>query len=791
MFFHTHTHSEYSVLDGMSRVKQLVNKAKSDSQKAIALTEHGKMASVPELLLECKANDIKPIVGQEFYITQTNKERDRQNTHHITLLGLNDSGYKILCELSSIASEKDNFYYNPRIDHEILRGYSQKDLKNIVAYTACMNGEIPQAILKNKSKQAIEILKIYRNIFPNLFLEFMSHAIQETDDEEEILFRKSERKINKALWEIHNKYDIPIVITNDSHYTNRKQAKAHNVLLAIQSGSTIDNPSRFKFTGEGYWFKTENEMKKVFPQEIWKESSKSLSWIYENSNIKLKEFTDNKFYIPNTGEKNPLKKVASICLTNLKQRIKKEDWPKYKKQLAYELNVVDKAKFTNEFLVVYDYVNWARNNGISVSEGRGSMVGVLISYLMRITNVDPLRFNLSFENALNPARPSLPDFDIDFDNKEAVIDYVKNKYGEDNVMKIGTFNRMNPRSLLGSILRAKGYNNSDIIQYTKELPDTFDIVGAKASGDLKVILSDLSSNLEDLMSNDKEIAKLMFEFDGLIKSMGSHAGGIIIADGTQSLRKMIPGVRIRDDTELVSQFDKKDVEKIGFIKFDILSITTLKLMKETISLIGSNVFENFPDNSELDDEKVFDLINNDLLTFVFQLDGIANRSVIKKIDGIHNFEDIVSVTSLSRPGSAKFIPEFAKNKKKKKIKYLVKELAPILDRSNGVILYIEQVMKMVQEISGFDFAQIDNVRKMIKGKDRALFAEIRPSFIEGCIENGYSKQKAELLWQMIESVSGYLFNRAHAVAYSLIAYMTAYLKAYYPLEFFYSRNEYS
>ena len=290
--------------------------------------------------------------------------------------------------------------------------------------------------------------------------------------------------------------------------------------LAIQTGSKIDEEDRFRFSGSGYWFKNTKEMSKLFSNDVWKNSNKSLKWIYDNSNIKLTEFTDKKFYIPDVGYKNPSKVIRNICIKNLKKLVKRSKWIKYTKQLDYELSVVKKANYENEFLIVYDYVNWARRNDVVVGGGRGSMVGVLISYLMGITNVDPIRFNLSFERAINPARPSLPDFDVDFSDKNKVIEYVKQKYGEDNVMKIGTFNRMNPRSLLGSIMKTKGYTFQQSIKYTKQLPDTFDIVGAKVSSDLREMLSEVSDDINDLFDKDEEIYQLMFDYNGLVKNMG-------------------------------------------------------------------------------------------------------------------------------------------------------------------------------------------------------------------------------------------------------------------------------
>ena len=578
----------------MSKVEDLVKKARLYKQDAIAITDHGKMASVPELITYSRKYDVKPIVGQEFYITPDASIKTREvSNHHIILLALNDNGYKLLCELSSEASLAENFYYYPRIDHEILRKCGKK-LNDIVAYTGCLNGEIPELVISGKRKQALNMLNVYRNIFPNLFLEMQRHG-----GRDDIEFKNRERMVNKFLWQVNKEYDIPFVITNDSHFTDKKQARAHDVLLAIQTGSKIDEENRFRFSGSGYWFKNTKEMSRLFSNDVWKNSNKSLKWIYDNSNIKLAEFTDKKFYIPDVGYKNPSKVIRNICLKNLKKLVKRNKWIKYTKQLDYELSVVKKANYENEFLIVYDYVNWARRNDVVVGGGRGSMVGVLISYLMGITNVDPIRFNLSFERAINPARPSLPDFDVDFSDKNKVIEYVKQKYGEDNVMKIGTFNRMNPRSLLGSIMKTKGYTFQQSIKYTKQLPDTFDIVGAKVSSDLREMLSEVSDDINDLFDKDEEIYQLMFDYNGLVKNMGSHAGGVIIADGTKNLKQYIPGIRVREDTELVSQFDKKDIEKIGFIKFDILGITTLQLIKSTIDYIGHDVFKNFPNDSRL------------------------------------------------------------------------------------------------------------------------------------------------------------------------------------------------
>jgi DNA polymerase-3 subunit alpha len=783
-FIHLHTHSEYSMLDGMSRVSDIVKAVKEDGQKAVAITDHGHLGSVPELLSVARKEDIKPIIGQEFYITPNGGEKDSKvSNNHIILLALDRQGYQLLCYLSSEASKPELFYRRPRIDHHLLRKHS-KDLKHIVALSACLSGEIPNAILKGDEKEAQRLVSLYSSLFPNFFFEFMAHGIWKKKNKEEKQFYRDEQLVNETLYKWSKEYNIPLVITNDSHYIEAGQAQQHEYLLAAQTGSKIEDVKRFKFHGTGYHIKTTAEMRQVFDREIWKESLRSMRWIYDNTDIRLPEFTDRKFYIPDAGFKDPDREIARICLVNLKERVKEEDWSRYKKQLKYELGVVKESGFANEFLIVYEYVNWGKKNGIFVGSGRGSMAGVLISYLMRITDVDPIRFNLSFERALNPARPSLPDFDIDFDDKDAIIEHCKAIYGEENVMKIGTFNRMNPRSLLGSVLKLIGMPFQEAVTYTKQLPDTFEIIGAKASGDLKDIFANASGDLGELFERDQRIPELMGAWNGLVKSMGSHAGGVIISDGSKRIRDFIPGTRISEDKELVSQFDKKDVEKLGFIKFDILSIKTLSIIRECIELIGYDPFENFPDTSEINDPQVFELINTGLLKYVFQLDGYACRNTIKTINGIKSFEDIVSVISIARPGTSQFIPEFAENRKTGgKGKYLHKWLKPILDSSYGVILYQEQVMQIAQKIAGFNMIQVDDIKEMIKGKDRAKFDALKPIFIQGAIGKGIKKKIALGIWRMIEASSGYLYNRAHAVSYSLITYQTAWLKAHFPLEF--------
>ena len=781
-FVHLHSHSEYSKLDGMSRVEDMVDKALEYEQKALAITDHGHMGSVPELYMIAKQKGIKPIIGQEFYLVDDVTKRERgEKRNHLVMLALNREGYKTLCKLSSLAAQ--NMFYYPRIDHNILRTYS-KEFGNIVATSSCMSGEIPSAILAGDRKLTLKQLEFYNSVFPNFFLEFMKHG-KKSKDLEEQQFHVDEERINGNLMKLHKQYNIPLIVTNDSHYIHRKDNHDHEVWLCMQTSGKMSDGNRFRFNGSGYHFCSSEQMEAKFPKKVWKKSEESMAWIVENTNIDLYEFTDKKHFIPSYGKKDPDEELKQLCLKGLKERIPKKKRKAYKKELLRQLKVIKECGYADEFLIVNDYVQWARRQGIAVGSGRGSMVGVLVSYLCGITDIDPIRFDLSFERALNPERPSLPDFDIDFSEKDKVLDYLRDKYGEENTMQIGTYNRLQPRSLLRNVLRVFEYPYQQSIQLTKQLPDMAEIIGDKASGELDDIVEQSPPELAELFQNDRRILPLMNKFSGLILSMGTHAGGMLIGDGSKPIRELIPTIKVKEEQELISQFDKSAIEKqLGFVKFDILGLTTLRIIQECVRLIGKDPFVKFPDGDKMDDKKTFDLINSGNLTYVFQLDGMANRMFIDTVKGLHEFEDIVISTSIARPGSAQFIPELARNRKRGKINYLHKDLEPILGNSEGILIYQEQVMAIAQRIAGFNMIEVDDIKDMIKGKDRKKFDAIKPKFIQGSIKNGYKEKVAEKMWALIEKASGYLFNRSHAVSYSVTTYQTAWLKAHYPLEFF-------
>ena len=782
-FVHLHSHSEYSVLDGLSRVKEIVDKAVEYKQKAVAITDHGHLGSVPTFYTYAKEKGIKPIIGQEFYIVDdTSSKNKEEKRNHIIILAINGQGYKTLCKLSTEASE--HFYYKPRIDGEILRKYS-KEFDNIIALSGCMSSPLSQSIVKEDDKLARKLVQFYNILFPNFYLEFQKHGYRKPKLLGEFNFSRDENIINKRLLEFHKEYNIPIVVTNDSHYIDSEDRDDHEVLLAIQTASKMDDSKRFKFNGKGYSFCDARSMQKKFSEYVWSMSEKSMEKIVKQIDMHLPEFDNKKHFIPTFGLKNPNEKLRQLSLIGLRKRVPKSKQKKYKKHLKYQLKVIEECGYADEFLIVKDYVDHARLNGIQVGSGRGSMSGVLISYLLGITDIDPIRFNLSFERALNPERPSLPDFDIDFSDKDFVIKYLKEKYGYENTMQVGTYNRMHYRSLLRALLKTFGYDYQTSIKYTKQLPDIVDIIAEKSTDDFQELRKAIKGDLSKLFDNDERISHLMHKFNGLVQSVGTHAGGLLIGDNNLKIRELIPTFKIASEKDLISQFDKKVVEKqLGFVKFDILGITTLEIIQNCLKLIGKDIFDSFPDNDKLDDRKTFELLNSGNLTYVFQLDGAANRITIDSIGGIHGFEDIVITTSISRPGTSQFISELAENKKNGVSKYIHKDLENILGSTYGVLLYQEQVMDIARHFANFSMSEVDDIKEMIKGKDHSEFEAMKPKFIKGCVDNGYKNKMAMEIWRIIERASGYLYNRSHAVSYSVITYQTAYLKAHYPLEFF-------
>ncbi len=788
-FAHLHTHSEFSILDGLSRVTDIVDKAKSLGHGSVAITDHGHMGNVPEFYSYAKKQGINPIIGEEFYIVPDASVHDKEKRYfHIVLLARNEAGYHVLSDLSTQASNGDRFYYKPRIDWNLLSEYSGK-FDDIIALSGCLNGEIPWNLNNGKPKRAEKILRLYRALFPHFYLEFQKHATQHDS------FEVDELNANKELLRLGRKYDVPLVVTADSHYTEEEDCHYHEVLLAMQTKTTLDDEKRFKFNGSGYHIRSVEEMRGLFPK-LWPEFRRSIRGITKSVFIDIPDLNQTVWHMPDSGIKgDPAEYFSRVTNKALRRKVRqglvaKKDYPRYKKQLDYEEDIINASNFAENFIITEDYVGWARDSDIFVGYGRGSMAAVMGYWLMDIGTIDPIKFDLMFERAINPARPSIPDFDIDFDvaGRGKVIQYLRDKYGKDNVELMGTFGRMKPRAVLQRVMRVLGFQYTDILKYTKMLPESVEIDNSKSSADFREVMESFDPELGELLDDYPEIAEYCLKFQGLIFSMGTHASGVIITDEKKPLREHVPHIYVKEAGNLVTQYDMNGMKKLGFVKFDILGLKTLDKVRDTLNMVGRfKEFIHFPEGFDLEDKKVFATIASGHLKGIFQLEGYANRMAVAKVGKIESFEDIVSIISIARPGVSKFIPQFAHNKHHPEdIEYIDERLAPILNRSYGVVLLQEQIMEIARVFAAYDNAQLDDIKETIKAKNPAKFKEMKPLFLKACRDNGVKKSTRKHLWALIEDAAGYLYNRAHAVSYAVVTYLTAYLKTYYRNEWFVS-----
>lgn len=789
-FVHLHCHSEFSPLDGLCRVSELVAEAERHNMPAIALTDHGNIAGAPEFYYEARANDVVPIMGQEFYIVPDTSIKDPKEDEfienkHIILLALNLEGWRTLVELSSIANKRENYHYKPRVDYNMLREY---DFTNIAVLTACLNSEINNG-LRDSMKQADRIVRRYKRLFPNLYLELQRHGrmrwVENSDLQgNEDLFHRDQERYNKYLVRASSKFEIPLVITNDTHYARKDQHDIHDLLLSMQTKKEVAEEERFRFSGTGYHIKSTKEMSRLWKDKpaVWSASQRNIEELCEGvASFSIPEFEAKTWHIPNMPgfDEDPAAYIKRKCIRRLR---KLGLWKnkEYRQRLKHELKVIREANFEQIFVIVEDYVNWAREQGIIVGPGRGSMVGVLVSYLLGITEIDPIRYRLLFERAINPARPSIPDFDIDFENEriEEVIDYVREKYGDDNVMLIGTHMHMAPRMTFKNIMRSLGVPFQQANKITGDLPDSVELVNNKAVNDIDYFFKSTPELKQ--MGEDHEILQPAADaMNGLLRSYGTHAAGVIISDPDRSVQTEVPTMLIPSSGKRVSQYDMEAVKKIHFVKFDFLRLSTLKSIAKAIEYIGHDPLAGA---QEWEDPEVFEMMSQGHLETIFQYQGGAARQCIMEM-GVTSFEDLVAVNALARPGAINFLAPYIEGKRNpKRIKYSCKEVRPILEYTYGVILYQEQVMEIVKELAGWDDLGADEIKEAIKSKSGDKFDKMRPDFIRGCGDNGISEKAALEIWKNIDDYRSYGFNRAHAVAYSAIGYHTAYLKRHYPKE---------
>lgn len=764
-FTHLHVHSHYSLLDGLPKVDELLNYVKELGMDSIALTDHGVLYGAVEFYKKAKEKGIKPIIGSELYLAFEGMRQERpgidDKRYHLVLLVKNEEGYKNLVKLITKA-HLEGFYYKPRIDEELLAQYS----KGLIGLTACLQGKIPRLIMSKKIKEAEELALKYQGIFgkDNFYLEIQHHPkIPE------------QQKVNDVLIALSKKLGIPLVATQDAHYLRPSDTDAQDILMLINTGADINDPERLSMKEEDFSLKSTQEMIDAFrdvPEAIenTRKIQEMCNFEFELGKIKLPHFE-----LPE--EKNTDDFLKELCYQKLEKR-----YPNASKEiidrLEYELSVIRQTGFASYFLIVQDFVNWAKEKRIVVGPGRGSVAGSIVSYILNITNVDPIKYNLLFERFLNPER-ALPDIDLDFTDRRRneVIEYVAQKYGRDKVAQIITFGTMAAKAVIRDVGRALGYNYSYCDRLAKMIPLGFT---------LEQTLSGIDEfrQMYESDSQAKTLIDLAKKLEGVARHASTHACGVVISK--EPLENIVPLQHpTQNDQNIVTQYEMHAIEDLGILKMDFLGLKNLTIIEDTLARIYKihNQSINI-DTIPLDDKKVYELLQKGDTTCVFQLESNGMQRYLKQLKPTE-LEDIISMVALYRPGPMDSIPDFISAKQgKKKITYLHPSLKPILEKTCGVIVTQDQVLEIARSFAGFTYAQADILRKAVGKKIKKLLDEQKEKFIKGAKNTQKTDDKlAEKVWNFIEPFARYGFNRAHAAAYATIAYQTAWLKASYPVEF--------
>ncbi len=772
-FVHLHAHTEYSMLDGASRIKEMFEAAAAADMPACAITDHGVMYGALEFYRSGADAGVKPILGMEGYLfdgDRRDKPPQRENgdkTYHLTLLAADNTGYSNLVKLSSKAWLEGR-HYSPRLDHEILEEHSE----GLICLSGCLSAEIPKAIVAGNPALARRKVAQYREVFGDRFyLELQDHGIP------------AQRPLNDELVAIGTEMGIPWVATNDSHYTHKDDASAHGVLLCIQTGTELSDPNRFKFDSEEFYLKTPEEMRAAFQR--WPGACENTLDVAERCNV---EITFGKMLLPRyeVPEGKTLDGYLSDLVTegvrrrygNSERGISDQT---LSERVAYELRVIRDMDFAGYFLVVQDFVNWAKGQGIRVGPGRGSAAGSVVSYVLGITELDPLRYDLMFERFLNPERNEMPDIDIDFDERRRgdVIRYVSAKYGSDHVAQIVTYGTIKGKQAIKDAARVLGFPYQEGDRLTKMYPP---LIMGRDSG-LESAL-ETSPELKEAFGEGgaaKEIIETALRIENLKRSAGIHAAGVVI--GKDPLIEHVP-LKVGDHGEIVTQYDMTGIEKLGLLKMDFLGLRNLTVIEYALENIRANRgIEADVDNLDLDDPKVYEMLRRGDSDGVFQLESEGMRRLLVQLKP-DRFEHIMALIALYRPGPMAEIPAYIERKNDpSKIVYLHSALEDITKETYGVLVYQEQVVLLLQKLAGYTAGEADNVRKAIGKKKRDIMAEHEPLFIKGCGDFGLSVDEAKRLWGLIQPFADYSFNRAHSAAYAYIAYQTAWLKAHYPVEY--------
>ena len=762
-FVHLHLHTEYSLLDGAARIKEVVSKAKQLGMKALAITDHGVMYGVIPFYRACLEEGIKPIIGCEMYLTPDDYTKKpplkEQKIYHLLLLAESNEGYQNLIRLCTEAHLR-GFHHKPRIDRHLLRKYAD----GLIATSSCLRGEIPQAILRGQYEEARRLIREYLDIFGrnHFYLELQDHKLPE------------QHKVNRILIKWAEEFKIPLVATNDVHYVEKNDHEIHDCLLCIGTGSKLDDENRFRFDSDQFYLKSQDEMKRNFrhvPEAIWN-TVKIAERCHVTIPLEQKWFP--RFPVPDgTNARDYLKK---LCLKGANERYEKIT-DEVLNRLHYELEIIDQMDLNDYFLVVWDFVRFAHENGIAVGPGRGSAAGSLVAYLLNITQIDPIRYGLLFERFLNPERISMPDIDIDFnyERRDEVIRYVVQKYGAEHVAHIITFGTMAPRAAVRDLGRVMDYLYQSVDRLAKMIPASPGMTLQKA------FQTEPRLKQQSLDPKMGKLLKVAEKVEGMPRHVSTHAAGVVIS--SEPLTRFVPLQEGNEGIPL-TQYPMEVLEKIGLLKVDFLGLRNLTIIENALRLI-KETHGKTPDFSQMeyDDPATYQLLSKGETIGVFQLESFGMRQVLKELKPTH-FEDLIAVLALYRPGPMEQIPRFIRAKHGlEKVDYLHPDLEEILESTYGIIVYQEQIMKIAAKMAGFSLGQADILRRAVSKKEKSLLMEQRKAFVKGCIKQGYDEATGEKIYDLIVRFANYGFNRSHSAAYGVLAYQTAYLKANYPLEF--------
>ncbi len=785
-FVHLHLHTEFSLLDGAIGLDKLIKKAMELKMPAVAVTDHGNLFSALDFYLKATKAGIKPIIGCEIYVAPgsrfdktTSAGQHDEASYHLILLARNKQGYKNLVKLAT-AAYLEGFYYKPRIDKELLKVHRE----GLVGLSACLGGEIPSLLIQNRYEDAKRVAMDYQNIFgkDNFYLELQDNGIPEQE------------QVNRELIKLNKDTGIPVVATNDCHYLDMEDHKAHDALLCIQTGKTVKETNRLRFSSETFYMKTPEEMKKAF--SYIPEAVTNTVKIAERCNLELEL---GKYHLPHFPVPEGYTKesfMTELACKGLEERFSEIeavrgvgsiDRKRYKERLEFEIQMIDKMGFAGYFLIVSDFIRYAKEHGIPVGPGRGSAAGSLVAYSLRITDLDPLPYNLLFERFLNPERISMPDIDVDFcqDRRDEVLKYVTEKYGQDHVTQIITYGTMMAKGVIRDVGRVLDIPYSECDKLAKLVPNKLNITLKDAV--------EQEPRLKEITKKDPRMAELMeiaLHLEGQVRHASKHAAGVVISE--EPLTEYLPLFKTPKD-EITTQFDMNGVEKIGLVKFDFLGLRNLTVIRKAEDTINERLrkaplVEADPfsvTRIPMDDAKTYELLGRGETAGVFQLESSGMRDIVIKMKP-NVFEDLIALVALYRPGplGSGMVDDFIKRKKgSTKITYDLSQLEPILKDTYGVIVYQEQVMQIARELAGYSLGQADLLRRAMGKKKPEEMAKQKEQFLKGADEKKIPKAKAEKIFDLMAKFAEYGFNKSHSAAYALISYQTAYLKAHFPVEY--------